>query len=43
MSEWNVSLSEQAEADLLGIYEYIAFTLFEPETAPKLLQNTQQR
>lgn len=30
---YDVQISEQAEADLRGIYEYIAFELLSPETA----------
>ncbi len=32
MSSWRVTYTEQAERDLRGIYEYIAFTLLMPET-----------
>ena len=35
MSTWEVVYTEQAENDLRGIYEYIAFTLLEPEIAKK--------
>ena len=30
---FDVSISEQAESDLRGIYEYIAFILLSPENA----------
>ena len=33
MSEWKVVYSEQAERDLHNIFEYIAFSLLEPEIA----------
>ncbi len=33
MSAWKVIYTEQAEADLREIYEYIAYTLLEPEAA----------
>ena len=32
---WNVYYTEKAENDLRGIYEYIAYALFEPLTAKK--------
>jgi len=35
MSVWEVVYTEQAERDLRGIYEYIALSLFAPETAKK--------
>lgn len=35
MSAWKVVYTEQAENDLRGIYEYIAFTLLEPGIAKK--------
>jgi toxin ParE1/3/4 len=35
MSVWNVAYTEQAERDLRDIYEYIAFSLLEPEIAKK--------
>jgi toxin ParE1/3/4 len=35
---YNVVFTEQADTDLNDIYEYIAFTLLEPETATKQLQ-----
>lgn len=37
MTEWQVFLTEQAEADLRGIYEYIASTLLVPDTAKKFI------
>lgn len=33
MSEWKVVYTEQAERDLRSIFEYIAFSLLEPEIA----------
>lgn len=33
---YKVQLTEEAKQDLRGIYEYIAFTLFEPETAKNI-------
>jgi toxin ParE1/3/4 len=36
-SNFQVRLSEQAKQDLRGIYEYIAFTLIEPDIAKKLI------
>ncbi len=33
MSEWKAVYTERAERDLTDIFEYIAFTLLEPETA----------
>ncbi len=33
MNDWKVIYTEQAEQDLRGIYEYIAFSLLEPEIA----------
>ena len=33
MTEWSVIMSNRARADLDAIYEYIAFTLLEPENA----------
>lgn len=33
MSEWMVVYTEQAECDLRGIFEYIAFSVLEPEIA----------
>jgi toxin ParE1/3/4 len=33
MSKWKVVYTEQAERDLCSIFEYIAFSLLEPETA----------
>lgn len=32
---WNVYYTEKAENDLRGIYEYIAYSLFVPQTAKK--------
>jgi toxin ParE1/3/4 len=33
---YRVALSEQAKQDLYAIYEYVAFTLLEPEIAKNL-------
>ncbi len=33
MSEWMVVYTEQAEQDLRSVFEYIAFSLLEPEIA----------
>lgn len=33
MNTWKVSYTAQAETDLRGIFEYIAYSLLEPETA----------
>ena len=38
MSEWIVVYTERAERDLRSIFEYIAFSLLEPETAKSQLQ-----
>jgi hypothetical protein len=35
MSHWKVIYTHLAERDLLSIYEYIAFSLLEPEAARK--------
>lgn len=35
MNAWKVAYTEQAENDLRGIYEYIAFSLLEPEIAKR--------
>lgn len=35
MSVWNVAYTDQAERDLRDIYEYITFSLLEPEIAKK--------
>lgn len=35
MTQWYITIAEQAERDLRNIYEYIAYTLLEPETAKK--------
>lgn len=35
MNSWKVVYTEQAESDLQGIFEYIAFSLLEAETAKK--------
>jgi len=31
--KYKIEITKQADADLRGIYEYIAFTLYEPEVA----------
>ena len=36
MISWEISFADQAEADLRGIYEYIALTLLEPGNAAKM-------
>lgn len=33
--KWNIFYTEQAENDLRGIYEYIAYSLFVPKAAKK--------
>ncbi|MEA4923808.1 MAG: type II toxin-antitoxin system RelE/ParE family toxin [Syntrophomonadaceae bacterium] len=38
MSEWMVVYTEQAEHDLRNIFEYIAFSLLEPEIAKNQLR-----
>jgi toxin ParE1/3/4 len=35
---YKIALTEQADTDLRSIYEYIAFTLLEPEIAAKQLE-----
>lgn len=35
--KYRIILTEQSEVDIMGIYEYIAFTLKEPEIASKQL------
>lgn len=35
MNTWEVIYTEQAEIDLRGVFEYIAFSLLVPETARK--------
>lgn len=39
MKNWLIQYSQQAEEDLLNIYEYIAFSLMETETAKKLVSS----
>ena len=34
--KWSVQLSKEADSDLRGIYDYIAFCLFAPDTAHRL-------
>lgn len=36
--KYEIVLTEQADTDLRGIYEYIAFTLLEPEIAARQLE-----
>lgn len=36
--KYNIVLTEQADSDLRGIYEYIAFTLLEPKIAASQLE-----
>lgn len=36
--KYKIVLTEQADSDLRGIYEYIAFTLLEPEIAARQLE-----
>jgi toxin ParE1/3/4 len=38
MNPWKVVYTEHAERDLRDIYDYIAFSLLEPETAKKQAQ-----
>jgi toxin ParE1/3/4 len=38
MSEWTVVYTERAEGDLRSIFEYIAFSLLEPEIAKNQLR-----
>ena len=38
MIAWDILLTDQAEADLRRIYEYVAFTLLEPATATRLIR-----
>ena len=40
---FNVVISEQAEEDLRGIYEYIAFELLAPENAAKQLDRLEKQ
>lgn len=35
---YELSITEQADADLRGIYEYIAFELFSPENAVRQIE-----
>jgi len=39
MSSWKVVYTEHPERDLRHIYEYIAFSLLEVETAKKIKHN----
>ncbi|HOO26452.1 MAG TPA: type II toxin-antitoxin system RelE/ParE family toxin [Clostridiales bacterium] len=43
MSEWNVFYTEQAEQDLRNVFEYIAFSLREPEIAKKQTKRIMDR
>jgi toxin ParE1/3/4 len=40
--KYNIILTEQAENDLRSIYEYIAFTLLEPEIAAGQLERIEK-
>lgn len=40
--KYKIVLTKQADADLRGIYEYIAFTLVEPEAAAKQLERIKE-
>lgn len=40
--KYKIVLTKQADNDLRGIYEYIAFILLEPETADRQLGNINQ-
>ena len=40
--KYKIVLTKQADTDLRGIYEYIAFTLLEPETAARQLDTIQK-
>ncbi len=39
---YRVALTEQADSDLRGIYEYIAFSLLEPENAAGQLDRLEE-
>ena len=39
MTNWKIQYSEKANKDIRDIYEYIAFSLLEIETATKLVSN----
>ena len=39
---YSISLTEQADSDLRGIYEYIAFSLLEPEYAAGQLDRLEE-
>ena len=41
MSKWDVLLTKKAESDLRAIYEYIAFSLLEPEIARNQISRIQ--
>ena len=40
--KYKIALTKQADTDLRSIYEYIAFTLFEPETAARQLDRIEK-
>ena len=40
---YQIKFSKQANMDLRGIYEYIAFTLLSPENAKKLLNTLEKK
>ena len=40
--KYKVILTKQADTDLRSIYEYIAFTLLEPETAARQLDRIEK-
>jgi len=39
---YSITLTEQADSDLRGIYEYIAFSLLEPEYAAGQLDGLEE-
>lgn len=41
--KYKITLTKQADTDLRSIYEYIAFTLLEPETAARQLERIEKR
>lgn len=43
MTNWDVKLGRQAEADLRETFEYIALTLLEPGIAEKLIQRIEAK
>ncbi|MGN1111654.1 MAG: type II toxin-antitoxin system RelE/ParE family toxin [Acutalibacteraceae bacterium] len=40
---YRVEITEQAEADLRGIYEYIAFSLLSPQSAKSQLERLEEK